>query len=442
MIDAISVTSPVILSGIAVFCLALIFLGRVDIAIGVFISILYWAYNVDLGSINALWLAVATLLGTLAVSLIRRWLSGARVVLVSREDTPFIIWIAIWAFWMTLIYVAFPSPFAERLFKNTVLYNLVSFAVVLVAIRDAAQVRRMILAFFVASLVAGAVSLQLLAEPLVYAIDDPAFRLRGLTGINYLTFAIPFALTAIFGLARMLAAQRWLEKALMAGVLLGAVALLVLTGARQSALGLSVAVVIMLVGLLKRNVGPSRWLVIPIVIAMGITGWQVYSSTRLSDHWALVAPDTQVRVDYWLTGLRIFARSIVWGNGFDYMGAEDDTAHNLVIDTLASQGVIGFVFLVGFLIFPLRSILRSTSETGNSELASWRVSALSALVYTLVQTSFTGGLAAAPHLFWIGSLIWRLNTIHPESKRDTWYAATDHTPLDRRRLFHVARIRN
>lgn len=413
MIDPITVTNPLIISGIAAFCLALIFWGRVDVAVGVFASILYWAYNVDLGPINALWLGVATLFGALAISLIRRRLSGARVVLVSRDDLPFIAWTTIWAFWMTLIYVAFPSPFAERLFKNMVLYNLVSFAVVFVAIRDEAQVRRMILAFIVASLAAGAVSLQLLAQPLVYAIDDPEFRLRGLTGINYLTFAIPFALTAIFGLARMLAVPYVIEKALMAGSLLGAVALLVLTGARQSALGLAVAVIIMLVLLLRRNSSLNRWLIVPVVLAMAVTGWQVYSSTRLSAHWSLVAPDTQVRADYWLTGLRIFGRSIVWGNGFDYMGAESDTAHNMFIDTLASQGMIGFIFLVGFLVFPLRLMLRSASPASNPELASWQIGALGALVFTLVQTFFTGGLAAAPHLFWISALIWRLHTTKP-----------------------------
>ena len=52
-----------------------------------------------------------------------------------------------------------------------------------------------------------------------------------------------------------------------------------------------------------------------------------------------------VRSSLWALGLQEFIASPIWGNGFQV------NAHNLFVGTLAAQGVIGLIFLIGFLLF-------------------------------------------------------------------------------------------
>jgi O-antigen ligase len=295
-----------------------------------------------------------------------------------------------------------------------VLYNLFSFFLIFFFARDESSIKSMVYGFIAASAVSGFIALQMLTDPVQYLLEDPDFRFRGLSGINYLTFAVPFALSCIFALVRVLVARHTAEKIVMGLVTIFLMFCLVLTGARQSVLGMAIALLIIVTWALQTK-RLSLWLLLLIVGASISMAWVLYTSTALSDRWAAASGDYQIRTEYWVEAWHTFLRSPVWGSGFEYW--QIGWAHNLLLDVLASQGVIGLAFLIGFLVFTLSAARGTWRVAGSAEIAAWRLGALAALVYTVVQTSFSGGLAGFPHFFWIPALIWRLGAMmHQDDK--------------------------
>lgn len=406
MIDSYAVTSPLLIVLFFGLGAAIVYWGSIDIAVGIYASILFWAYNVTIGGINLLWLSVAIMTGSGLVRYLRRRLVGKRSVsLLSPPDLGLAIWMVLWAFWMFLLYLAFPSSRADLLIRNLVLYCLFSFVVIFLFIDSVRDIRRLVIAFVVSSCIAGFVAIRLLPVPIIEAVDDPLFRLRGMTSINYLSFAVPFGLAALFGFSRIIAPTSKMERVLMLVLTPLSVVLLVLTGARQSALALGVAIVFLVLWVLRER-HMSRALTVPIVAMIIVLGWFVYSSTQLWERWSQLSADYQIRVDYWSRGLHAFSKSIIWGSGFDYLQT-GNAAHNMIIDTLAAQGIVGFVLLLGLIIIVLRSSIRALKTTGDTQVSAWLMTLLAALVFALVQTSFSGGLITAPHFFWIMALLWR-----------------------------------
>jgi len=72
---------------------------------------------------------------------------------------------------------------------------------------------------------------------------------------------------------------------------------------------------------------------------------------------------------------------------------------------MASQGLVGLVFLVGFLGFVLYGVSRGRSDIKEIINRPLYLGSIYALIYTLIQTSVSGGLSSAPHLFWICAVI-------------------------------------
>jgi hypothetical protein len=313
---------------------------------------------------------------------------------------------------MLLTYVAFPSPFAEQLLKNTVLYNLFSFAVILFFVTSVYEIRGLIYSFVLTSTMTGLVSLWILPVPLLYAIEDPSFQFRGLTGINYLTFAIPFSLSTVFVLTKVLTSKGIFERTAMGLMALFLVACVILTGARQSVVGIIIAILMVTIWCLKekRVARGSAFLIIATTLVMSV---KLYTSTGLWERWTQMSPGYQLRSEYWGDAWHVFLESPIWGNGWEYW--ERSWAHNLLLDVMASQGMVGTVFLIGFVTFTLHAARGTWSGAGDPEVATWRTGLLCAFAYTIVQTAVTGGLPGDPHFFWISALIWRLGVIVREN---------------------------
>lgn len=49
MLSWLEITAPWQIAVVAMTCALIIFYGRIDIATGVYCSIMFWAYNVDMG---------------------------------------------------------------------------------------------------------------------------------------------------------------------------------------------------------------------------------------------------------------------------------------------------------------------------------------------------------------------------------------------------------
>jgi len=404
MIERFAITEPIVISALLLGCAVIIFYARVEIAAGIYCSAMFWAYNVDVGPVTFLWVLVGTLLASALVHIVRR-----RIFRLTLAERQFSVWLCLWFLWTIMVYIENRTTLADLLMKNILLYNVLAFAIIFLFINDVGMMRRFAYAFIATSLIAGVASLQFIPELLDAALRHPSFHLRGLTGINYLTFGTLFALSTIFSLAMILARRNKIEALAMSLIAPICAVFLVLTGARQSLLAATIASIILIVWFIRtRRI--RHGLIVLAIVAIVVIVVVLYSSTALWERWTPLQLQLALgsRQDLWRFGWDMFTRSPIWGNGLDYSTPEFGTAHNLILDSLASQGIIGFVFLCGLILFTLRVARGSWSADGSSELAKWRAALLAIWVAVFVQTQISGSVAGSWHFFWLSALIWRL----------------------------------
>lgn len=406
MAERLAITDPLLIAALVASMAFLVSYGRIDAVMGVFGAAMFWAYAVDVGNLVLLWWIVGVLIMSAGMRVLRESSHGKRYGIFDRRNLGILAWVTFWTLWIFLIFFLFQSEYADRLMRNILVFNVLSFGIVLFFITDLKNVRAMAYSFVATSLVSGVISLWFLPMPVDALLQDPEFRFRGLTGINYLSFGVPFALSVLLAFVIFGASKRYLEKLIAVVAMVLSVYFLVLTGARQSILGVGIALGFVLLWMLKERQSP-RWAGILLIGIVGVVTYYMYRTTALGSRWTLVGEAYEIRVDFWMDAWELFLQSPIWGNGLDYAGPFG-TAHNLLLDTMAGQGLVGLIFLLGFLIFPLFILREMWNREGAPELKVWQIGGFGALVYILVHTAFSGAVAGVPHLFWVIALIWRM----------------------------------
>lgn len=409
LLDPIIVTNPVLVALILGACALIVMLGRVDIAIGAYAALLYWAYNIEVASMGFLWIAIGTLFGATAVSIVRAWLRRTPLLYLNRVDLRILIWSSLWIVWMTAIYLAFPTEYALLLFKNAILYCWLPFWIILLFVGHPTQMRGIAYGLIAVSLFSGFAALRTMDAPLQTALQDGLFQLRGLSGINYLTFAVPFSLSIIYSLTILLAKPKAGEAMAMIAVAAVSTFFLVLTGARQSVVATAISILALLAWFMKHGRLPRLTIAVVVFVVTGI-GAYLYTSTALALRWRYASDALESRQEFWSWGWRVFTQSPIWGNGYDYQGGVG-LAHNLFLDTMAGQGLVGLVYALGFTVLIVIALKGTWSGVGAVDLKIWRAGLLATWIYALAQTSVSGTVTGSPHFFIVSALIWRMATI-------------------------------
>jgi len=408
-VERLRIDEPVLLIGLVFLCALIILRGRVEIATGVYCATQRWAYSVDIGPTVWVWVWVFTIIASAIVFLLRRSTPKSFRLSLDGKVPNIVVWSAFWLLWMFCLWRSFPTEYSTQLMKNLLVYDSLSFIAISLLASDLSRVKMFALTYIGATLVSGVISIPSLPE-LINSIQYSIFQLRGLDSVNYLAFAVPFSIATIFLLVSVSNTTGWWYRVLAIAAILFCVFCVLLTGARQSIVALGAAWAIYIFWLLRRKRLP-RWFVMVAIIMTSLV-IVLYSQTALVSRW--LGPDANLdtlggRIQVWQDAWIVFLRSPIWGSGFDYFGASY-SAHNLWLDALAGQGIVGFTFLIGFLVIVVRFAHATGIDIGRDDLAGWRMGAFCVLIYSLVQAMVAGTIGASvSHLFWVSALIWRLS---------------------------------
>lgn len=408
--ERLAITEPILLIGLFIVCALIVYYGRLEIAAGIYTATQRWAYSVDVGPTTWVWVWVITLIAASIIFFLRRSSVGRSRARVIPKTANLVVYLLVWVGWMLIRWYTLPSSYATQLMKNLIIYDLVSFVVISMFSSDLSRVRVFALTFVGATVVSGLISLSSSTD-LTYQIQTSVFLLRGFDAVNYLAFAVPFAIATIWSLVFVGQTSHWFYRLLGIGAIAFCVFCLLLTGARQSIVAVIVAWAVFIPWALRRKRFSRRTAIVAVVLS-GLVGILLYSQSTLLSRW--VGPEANLedlggRFEIWQAAWEVFLTSPLWGAGFDYFKAGYG-AHNLWLDVMAAQGLVGFVFLNVFLILVFRFARDRWTVSGNSDLAVWRMGALCALIYALVQAIPAGTIGGSvSHLFWISAIVWRLS---------------------------------
>lgn len=392
------------------FCLIVVVRVLPEIILGVLCSVVFWVENVFVGSISVFWVLASVLMISTVFYIIKNR-STDRVI---SEGHGFLLWSFTWFAWMIVLWLCFPSN--RWLFaRNWLAYTILPSASLLFIAYDARRLGRLVYSFVITTVFSGLLSLSLVFASLPSMLQNYAFvfRLFAVTNQNGTYFAIPFALSCLL---LIFFANRSRELILTVLCLLGLVfcaMVVILANARQVVVALGISMVIyVLLAIISKNLRFTTLLVVMMVIFLG---YQVGQGTSLQLRWLDLISGTDVsagRFDVWQSSWEVFLQSPIWGSGMDYFGGY--FAHNLFLDCMAGQGIVGLVFFLGYLVFIIRSSFNLLYSHNKSPGHEWSIVIVCLFIFSFLQLQVTAGFLYGWHFFWTSVLIWRLGTQAPK----------------------------
>jgi O-antigen ligase len=407
---------------LVIVCVLVIVNGRLEIAVGTFCAMTFWMENVFVGTIAIFWIVAPTVV----MSGIIYWLKdGHTSFSIHPQDTDFLIWVLIWGMWITLLFFAFPPDNQWLTIRNLLGFTIlpmIGFALI------GSDIRRMpVLAYsFVGvTILSGWLAFSSLQSPLYALLQLNGFRLNAVTTVNAITFSKPFGISVVMLYGLLLRSKLIIMRLLYIGAIVFCCFIMFLINTRQTILGTAIATLIFSLWIFRKQRGVVRVFVLILLVGFITAANYLFTNTTLVDRWISGVSDGDIggRFWIWVDAWNVFLSSPIWGSGLDYFHA-GYFAHNIFLDVLAGQGLVGLVFLLGFLLHIFRYAASRWLETASSQADIWRMTALSMLILTLCHLQFSGGIIGAWDLFWFSALIWRLSqpieegsvsikTIHP-----------------------------
>jgi O-antigen ligase len=277
---------------------------------------------------------------------------------------------------------------------------------------DLERVRKFALAYVATSAIGCWYALQLYGIGFEYLLIDPTLKDVGLIRLglrNYHFFSHFCAISAILSIALYVEARSRLKQLLLIGLAAWFAYFLLLAGARQSMSGTAIVALLFLAWMVMRGglQMSMRGVVLGVLLA-AIVLWLYQTSPDLiirSDETNLNESfNISEREQYWEVGWNYFLSSPIWGLGFE----QTVWSHNLFIGTLSDQGLIGFVFFIGFLGFILKRIPDVWIQSEHDERAPWRMAFLGIFLFALIHGQASGNTSLTAHLYWSCAGLWWL----------------------------------
>ena len=416
--------TPVQTGLILLACLYIVRAGRADWAAGIYLGLASWVSVIRFGPVNHIWVFLITMVGAAGVY----WSKHRGRSLVPRHDAWIVPWMGLWWGWILLILGLSLNDvhptITMTLLISLLLYTIAPLPVFLVFATDVQRLRGFALAYLCTTMVGGGVALSRLLSrlgiPLAYLLKDPVLSRYGRGVVHWFTdtmgiinahwFSYAFGVSFILIVALLQQNRRSCGYVML---IIGAAYcayFLLITTSKQS-IAAAAIVGILFVRWAARNVkGVFRLRLILLVGGVAAVAVSTYlmrpelvlrSSGSLTEALNIVGD----RRSHWASGWDAFTRSLVWGDGF--VGSAS-LGHNLFLSTLANQGLVGMVYLIGFLVFFGRQTRGIWAGKGTPEQALWRMAFLCVALFTLIQSQASGSADSAWPLFWSAAILWRL----------------------------------
>jgi O-antigen ligase len=389
------------------FCVYIILSGRPELSIAMQMAILGWTRNVMVGPVVQTY--VLLLVSVLAV-LVRLYLHPDEFrQLLPKHNRWIAGWMLLWWAWMFLLIFLF-DPRRSEIYRSDMLnFFVVPLPIILTFVSDARRVQHFAVAYLITMVIGGFTQLSYLELTIVDVLRDPSlnsYDIQNFELFNYHRFAWAFGSAIILAAAIFMRVRNILLSSLiliMAGL---SGYFLLLAGSRQTMAGTLVALSFFLIwAFFYPRASRVRLLLLSIVI-LGI-GIPLYlqspelvirsNEDNLAEAFDLVSD----RGQYWEIGWNAFRDSPIWGSGFTV-----EFTHNLFFGTLAQQGLVGMIFLSGYLLFLFYQSRVIFSARGSEEGAVWRVAGICIIIFGLVHSMASGTVINMRHVYWAGAILW------------------------------------
>lgn len=407
MIDKIVLTNVQCLL-VLLGCVFIILTNRVEWALGCYLGLISFGKTVLFGPIALFWVLAATLVIGTTFEYLQR---PKNLRLIEFRDKWIVPWMAIWWFFTFVLICVFNPFYARILTRNLLMYIILPIPCVLLFADKMTRVKGFAWGFILITIANG-----FLIFTISGVISEPIKLLslmeRGLNAQiwihNYHRIGAAFGISVILLYALLLSSRPILIRVCIIMIIIFMIGTLYFINSHQMLIACLISSTVFflwsLFKLPKRKLFFFFFISIVMLATVILFGLDlkmlvrndlVYSSEGLSNFW-------NARSLLWAQGFQEFIASPIWGNGFQV------NAHNLFLSTLAAQGLIGLIFLAGFLLFIAIQFFRMWKRKIMGEHAIWFVTFQCIIMYGLIHSQVSGGPLDVWHLYWASAFFWTL----------------------------------
>jgi len=392
--------------------------GHPEYLLGIYFSYISWMRSVLFGPIANTWV----LMGAMIVASSIYILNSGRFRFLPSQGKWFAYWMGLWWIWMFVLLLCLNNhELRWILLRMFLCFTVAPVLILLIFSHDLERVKGFIVAYIISTMCGGLLSLYINKISLTYLLQDPLLSHKGLGFLgtyNYHWFGQIFATSIILTSALYLKAHRFITQFILLTIIAILAYFLYVSGSRHSALGFILSFSIFIAWALRRMRNSFFSLIIIfgliIFLAAGFYQASPKNLTRSDNSGvedALVSSSSK-RIQLWEDGLQNFANSPIWGTGFE----EYVTTHNFFIGVLADQGLVGFIMLMGLLVF-LGQLTHSVWHDPRSSLFTiFRMAFWCIAIFCLFYSQFNGNIMSSMELYWSIVLMWSLGSSDVEEK--------------------------
>jgi O-antigen ligase len=378
--------------------------SRIELAAAIQLSTFAWMPVMNIGPVKLSWFIVGVLGATIVVFIVRHR-DAARNLGRLGWLGP---WVLAWWFWTAALLLLFSSEKTELfyMFGGITVPSAVAFSLFA---SIPARVRLFAIAYVVVTVLGAFLVLSSVDASLVGLLLDPNMRAQrgwrmNLTNYHWFAFACVFSL--LFLLQLMKECRSLLIRSVTMLGCFVCVAFALLSNSRQGLVaGIGSCIAFLLY---------SRREKLSLVTKICVTGglilsgaWIVSRSPELvlrsdeahfSEAVELKADRRSLQAEAW----SLFAESPLYGTGYRFY-----YSHNVFLGALAESGIVGGLFLCGFLVAILRRMLTVWREQ-TSEGTDWRVPFVCIVLFTLIAGLVSGSTLSVHPLYWAAAVFMML----------------------------------
>lgn len=380
--------------------------GKPLILLGVFLSMALWTRTVLIGPFVHTWFWLAGVLGGMLVYLHQNRLFPK----LPTRDRWIVVWIALWWIWIILLIALYDGIDKRAFLRQMLLYVVLPLPVIIVAFRDLGSLRGFALGFMLTSLLGGWYAMAVIGVTTSDLISDPLLRnlnIRQLGLASYHYFARGYAISLFFAVTFFLESRRLLARAGLAIAAALCIYLIFMSGSRQSLNSALLGLGIYCVWALARRQAPrlQMSLLTGAAVVLGVWIYLTAPSLIVRDGESGILDSLDLISDrggLWALGWLNFLSSPLWGTGFRF----SVITHNILIGTLADQGVVGMVFFISLIIFALRRGAEAWRSDGSTPSSTWGIALMCILVFAISHSMASGTVISVPYLYWPAAFLW------------------------------------
>ena len=406
---SLSVTSSILVLGI---CLYIILKGRIEWVIGAYLSIgMAGEGTILIFSIAHTYILIVTILGATIYYIFK----NENGQMLPKHDQWIVLWMIFWWVWELILLIFGNSPYKSIILMSLVPRIIAPIPVILLFANNIKKVRSFAIAYMLISILSG-LKIYFLNYGISLStfLSDPTLRSYGIffySGKNYHWFSYPYAISLILIVVLLIENKsKYIRLIFMFSAFI-CIYFILLAGSRQTIFGVPVVLIFFgrwIYRYKKRNLS-SKFLIytvssIFILLAYYLFIWAHDLIIRVNESGIGDSLDIiSSRGTAWNDGINTFLRAPLFGSAFSMYGS-----HNLFIGTLAEQGIIGFIFLLGFLFFISKQTVGINNNKILNENLLWRMAFLCIILFGLIHSMASGSAVSVWHLYWPAAFLWHM----------------------------------